>query len=166
MRTLGVFWLVLIVSGVVAMVCRSMTQPLAATPCEYVAKRYLPVSFRLQDGDWSVPESDAPSLSGKYTDRPYEKGKAICGGSMLTSPQILPGDTNAVVLNVAAGPLNAGAVVDIWRNKKVVVRGAQVLTVLCSAKDCPYVVVGVRDQDVAAVTEGDAVPVLLIRQLP
>ena len=166
MRTLLFLWIVIVVVGLVAMRRKLTIHAVSAATCQYAANRALPVSFRLQDGDWSNALPDAPSISGSYTDRMYSKGESICAEKLLSSPQINPGNSNPVALNVPAGPLNAGAIVDIYRNKKIAARNVPVLAILCAAKECSYVVVGVKGADMPAVTEGDATPVLLIRQLP
>jgi len=166
MKTLAVLWLLLTVVGVTIMLWRMFMRPVEAATCQYTASRALPASFRLQDGDWGNALADVPSISGKYTDRAYDKGGFLCGGQMLSTPLIVSGDANPVLLNVPAGPLNAGAIVDIYRNKKMAARQVPVLAILCGAKDCSYVVVGVKKDDLPAVTEGEASPVLLIRQLP
>ncbi len=166
MKTLLVLWSLLIIIGVAIMLRRLATQPAGGAACQYTADRALPASFRLQDGDWSNALRDVPSISGKYTNDKYPKGARICAEKLLSSPLINPGDANPVALNVPAGPLNAGAIVDIYRNKKIAARNVPVLAILCGAQGCSYVVVGVKDADMPAVTEGDAAPVLLIRQLP
>lgn len=166
MKTLLALWILLIVVGVASMLWKLHMRPISGAACQYTANRALPASFWLQDGDWSNALPGAPSISGKYTDGAYANGAPICAEKLLSSPVINPGNANPIALNVQAGPLNAGAIVDIYRNKKIAARSVRVLAILCAAKDCSYVVVGVQDADMSAVTEGDAATVLLIRQLP
>jgi len=159
-------WAVLFVFGCVIVGIRARNGRRDASGCEYLASRDLPQAFHLGDGDWSPIVPEAPSISGKYTRRPYQRNCRICASDMLTVPEIKANGANPVALNVPAGPLNAGAVVDIYRNKKIVAKNVPVLAVLCGVKDCSYVVAGIQDADIPAVTEGDAALVLLIRRLP
>jgi hypothetical protein len=165
-KTLFLVWSVIIVAGLTAMTVEPAFSPIPTTLCEYSAKRYTPTGFRLRDGDWTNPDSAAASISGKYTDRRYEKDQPICAGNLRAAPPIEPRELSPIVLTVPAGPLNAGAIVDVYRSKKLVVGNVPVFAILCGDKDCPYVVVGLKEKDIPAVTDGDAVPVLLVRQLP
>lgn len=166
MRTMLYIWTVLFVLGGVIVGIRARSGWRDASGCEYLASRNLPEAFHLGDGDWSPIVPEAPSISGKYTRQPYQRNCRICASDMLTSPKIEANGLNPLALNVPAGPLNAGAVVDIYRNKKIVAKKVPVIAILCGVKDCSYVVAGIQDADMPAVTEGDAAPVLLIRRLP
>jgi hypothetical protein len=166
MRTLVSIWIVLLVVGSAIVGTRACKLWSDVRQCQYVAHRELPAGFHLGDGDWSAITADSPSIAGKYTSRHYLPNCEICAADVLAAPNIESKGANPVVLSVPAGPLNAGAIVDIYRNKKVAATNVPVLTVLCGAKDCTYVVVGIQNADMPAVTEGDAAPVLLIRKLP
>ena len=167
MRTLLSMWSVLLVVGSAIVGTRAWKVGSDVRQCQYLASRELPAGFHLGDGDWSaITEADSPSITGKYTSRHYPRNCQICAADVLASPKIEANGANPVALSVPAGPLNAGAVVDIYRNKKVAATNVPVLTVLCGAKDCTYVVVGIQNADMSAVTDGDAAPILLIRKLP
>jgi hypothetical protein len=140
--------------------------PSPPPPCVVFAQRELPRNYRLGAGDVLPAAVCDSSWAGGYLPRAVGKGERIALSEVLRLPVFPVEKGRAAVLSDAAStPLNAGAVVDMYREGNLIASEALVLAVLCPAGKCDLAVLSLEPPAVAALQKSQGPTLYVVRSI-
>jgi hypothetical protein len=162
-----ILWLALVAVGARGILRRQDPPPAPAPACTLTARRALPENYRLSAADAQASAACDSSWVGRYLPCAVAEGGQVPAAGLRPQP-VLPADpARAAVLSDAADMvLNAGAVVDLYRDGKLVAGRVPVLAVLCPEGKCSFAVLSLPTSALAAFQASKGPSVYVLRSIP